>query len=65
MMDSPGVEALIPDGVLSAAAFALPPRVLQFRQIVLWPVQLIPHTPGEQIQRTAPALPRRCRADAF
>jgi len=37
--------------VLPAAAFPLPPRVLQFRQIVLWPIQLIPHARGEQIQR--------------
>jgi hypothetical protein len=51
MSDSPGVEALVPGGVLPAAAFPLPPRVLQFRQIVLWPIQLIPHARGEQIQR--------------
>lgn len=51
MADSPGVGAPLPSGVLPAAAFPLPPRVLQFRQIVLWPIQLIPHARGEQIQR--------------
>jgi hypothetical protein len=29
----------------------VPPRVVQFRQILLWPVQLVPHAQGEQVQR--------------
>ena len=28
-----------------------PPHVAQFRQILLWPIQLVPHAQGEQVQR--------------
>jgi|APLow6443716910_1056828.scaffolds.fasta_scaffold366817_2 hypothetical protein len=28
-----------------------PPQVVQFRQILLWPIQLVPHAQGEQVQR--------------
>jgi hypothetical protein len=51
MMNVSGVETVVPGGPLSVAARESPPRVVEFRQIVLWPIQLIPHARGEQIQR--------------
>jgi len=28
-----------------------PPHVVRFRQILLWPIQLVPRAQGEQVQR--------------
>jgi hypothetical protein len=51
MTDASGLEAVELGGALRAALPESPPRVLQFRQIVLWPIQLMPHARGVQIQR--------------
>ena len=51
MTAASGFEAVVLGGALPTAARESSPRVVQFRQIVLWPIQLIPHTRGEQIQR--------------
>lgn len=45
MTAAPGFESS------SRQPAALPPRVVEYRQILVWPVQLMPHEEGVQIQR--------------
>jgi hypothetical protein len=51
MTDASGPGTAAGNGGAPDTVADSPPRVRQFRQIVLWPIQLIPHARGVQIQR--------------